>query len=603
VEASRPALGDFSRGNLDRGTPWEQKVFPVDQDDWAVGLFDPSRTPFENFKAIQGAETGQVRQRLISQNRNAFVTISQNLAESASPLQNPKDFDRLISLALLRQDPSGAFELSIPRSRRMYHGGMPDPWDSDGVSYVITLAPRPHAMGARVLQGRYVVPEVGSDFVDPSFFPKVTDNVNTIFSELLAADRLADGYSAAGAHLDMMESLAPHLARNADNVLYYTQFPEGSMGMLSAGTLVNGIDEAFEVAARRGRAYITDPHTGSKIRVPDEIANRYRGDLGPVAKDLSSDFDFISNTRSSFDDFHAAASGSRGTGDQVLEEIYRVQGFNAPPRIVSVDELEQLHRAGYTPIYRGITDVLPNTPGGQQIFPDGAPQKSLHWANQLLYGPTHYAAPGSVGAGTYFTPAFARGSNYTEGSGVIVAGAIHPGARIMGPGEYHNIQSRIASIGRTLNDQFARYDEIERMRQGSLASDVWVPEARSFDETYKIAMEALESAGLANDPIAPLAIATFRPMSEYGSGALVFSDPGRIAATLGFDGYLAPSTLYGYSKPEYVMLNRGAMILADVGIEVSGQGRNYTPRLLSQFSAPPPPPPPPAPLPPGGLIG
>jgi len=583
VETYRPILGDSSRGNLELGRPWEPKVFPIEPEDWARGLYRKSLPVFDNLKAIQGGESIAVNSALLKSNRAAYNLITGNLDDSGKAVfSNPKSFEDLVSQGLARVDEFGAAEISVPRSRSMYSGAFPEPWDGDGVSYVISLKGSPQVVGARALQGRYVVPEVGSDFLDSSFFPNVGDSFDGRISTALTPNRInritdVQQFKLA-AHIDIMESLSPHLARNPDNVLYYTQAPDHAMGWLSAGTMTNSIEEAFDVAARRGRAYITDPSTGRKIRVPDEIANAYRGDLGPVAPNRFEDVDFISNLKNNFSDPDNVFWGSRGTGDEALAAIYKAQGFDALPRVVSVDEMERLHRAGFTPIYRGITDVLPSA--GEGSLSSTRPESSLTWARQLLYGNEHYAAAGSVGSGTYFTPAFARASNYTEAQGVVVAGAIDPRARMMGPGEYHNSIQRMNYITRRLEEGFMRYDEALRWQSGSASSDFFPP-PRSLKENFEIAQTILAKEGLVDDPVAAAAVASFRRVGDSGQANLIFSDPGRFAALMGYDGYLAPSTVYGYAKPEYVMLNRKAIIFADTAVEVSENGRTYTQTRLT----------------------
>ena len=588
LDEYRPMLADASQSATGVRSAAQDKVFPIDPSDWTESYsgvrYDPSRPMFENLKNIQGSESGAIRGRILSQNRSAFNALYQQLDEAGGTLlQSPTALDDLI----LRTygDAAGQLDIMVPRTRRMYSGAAPQPWDSDGVSYVVSLKGTPEVIGARSLQGRYIVPERGPDFVDPSFFPKITDRVDTSFREALLPDRLGDSYSAAGAHLDMMNHLAPHITRNADNVLYYTQVPDNAMGFLSVGTMAGSADEAFEIAARRGHAYITDPSTGAKLRVPDEIANRYRGDLGPVAPNRF-DYENVAALRQEFDQFDDLFFGSRGTGDRTLERIYELQGFNAPPRIVSVNQLEALRNEGLTPIYRGITDLLP-TETNFIPAPGRSPEASLYYASQLLYGDTHFATVGSVGSGTYFTPAFARGSNYSEAHGVVVAGVIDPRSRIMGPGEYHNLANRAGHIRRQLEEGFTLYDESLRWQSGSPSSDFF-PDARSLEENFQIARKILADRGLENDPAAVIALASYRMPGASTSGHLGFSDPGRIAALLGYDGYLAPSTVYGYSKPEYVILNRRAMILADTGIEITENGTRYTPtRLTPELAATP----------------
>ena len=588
LDEYRPMLADASQPSAAVRSSAQEKVFPIDPSDWSGSYsgarYDPSRSMFENLKTIQGSEAGAVRSRIISQNRSAFNALYQQLDEAgASLLQTPTSLDDLI----LRTygGASGQLDIMVPRTRRMYSGAPAQPWDSDGVSYVVSLKGTPEVIGARSLQGRYIVPERGPDFVDPSFLPKITDQVDTSFREALLPDRIGESYSAAGAHLDMMSHFAPHITRNADNVLYYTQVPDNAMGFLSVGTMTSSADEAFEIAARRGHAYITDPSTGAKLRVPDEIANRYRGDLGPVAPNRF-DYDNVLRLRQEFDNFDDLFYGSRGTGDQTLARIYELQGFNAPPRIVSVDQLEALRNEGLTPIYRGITDLLP-TETNFVPAPGRSPEASLYYASQLLHGDTHFATVGSVGSGTYFTPAFARGSNYSEAHGVVVAGVIDPRARIMGPGEYHNLANRAGHIRRQLEEGFMLYDESLRWQSGSPSSDFF-PDARSLEENFQIARKILADQGLENDPAAIIALASYRMPNASTNGHLGFSDPGRIAALLGYDGYLAPSTVYGYSKPEYVILNRKAMILADTGIEITENGARYTPtRLTPELAATP----------------
>jgi hypothetical protein len=155
---------------------------------------------------------------------------------------------------------------------------------------------------------------------------------------------------------------------------------------------------------------------------------------------------------------------------------------------------------------------------GNQL-PPATNARAEEFAQKLLTRSDYYAGTGSHGGGMYFTPHIERASTYTEGYGTVVTAAIPPNARIMGPEEF-----------------------------ASLAEQVM--------KTWKADPRAGKTVG---DGI----LFGFR-------GTPMQMDMGRLIAMLGYDGYIPYNTVFGYHRPELVLLNRSIATFDRVAAKVWG---------------------------------
>ena len=187
------------------------------------------------------------------------------------------------------------------------------------------------------------------------------------------------------------------------------------------------------------------------------------------------------------------------------------------------------------------------------------------WVRNFATG-EHYPGVGSHGNGTYMTPNVERAMGYAEttnvpqpAEGVVIATLLRPDARIMGPNEHQEF-TRILRVMETrgLDGRDLTYagNPMAKQMQG-IVRYAGTNRRLSMDELARMAdpstsPEELLRLGVDVDDIV---------MHE------VFMDHGRLIAALGYDGFIPHSTVYGYHKPEYVILNRKALLVIDQPVQ------------------------------------
>jgi hypothetical protein len=357
--------------------------------------------------------------------------------------------------------------------------------------------------------GRMVlVPEVTGEFLD------YTDSISTLYTPGFAGTprgkRLAEG-----------------LFRHERNAIF------GSGNQASIVTVFDNLDEAFSAAAARGRPYVHTPE-GYWVRVPDtywpdrpvgkNILSKYgtktsrRGK--PRVPARAEQFSGVITERGSHGGF--VDQIPRGSNADLLMEVLRDQGFDGLPLLGSADDIARLRDEGYLILHRGITSVDSPAQAAARLGqapPPADNTRALDWVNKLFTRSDYYAGTGSHGAGMYFTPHMERAVGYSEGYGAVVTMALPPTARIMGPGEF-------ADLSRQMLKAWAE------------------------NPSYG----AARGAGLLDG-------FTATPMQM---------DMGRIIAMLGYDGYIPYNTVFGYYRPELVLLNRSIAVFDRVADHVWG---------------------------------
>ena len=203
----------------------------------------------------------------------------------------------------------------------------------------------------------------------------------------------------------------------------------------------------------------------------------------------------------------AAHAGSR---DDALSAIAAEQGFDARPRVVDRAEMDRLVRSGSPEMLRG---VQPNPEQGKSA-------EQIH--EELRSGDAQFGR-GVYGNGYYFAPpggsGFAGAENFGEGEGAMLRATLDPGAKVVGY--------------RKLREEHDAYF-------AALGHEPHVPGGLERDR---------DSGG-------------FRPSQPKSSRDLVFGDLGRFAAARGYDAVeMNDSKSGGYISPQWLVLNRGALIV------------------------------------------
>jgi hypothetical protein len=201
--------------------------------------------------------------------------------------------------------------------------------------------------------------------------------------------------------------------------------------------------------------------------------------------------------------------------------------------------------SSYTPSYRASTV---GDDFAKKIFGSATVDDALipeNFVRDFALG-EHFAGSGSHGNGTYTTPNLQRAMGYagiddeigmvSEAKGGVVLGALlKPDARIMGPTEYNSfvkaLQHWPAHLGfKDVGDKLKR--------------SPWGDEFSKLFDVLDLEPDVFE-------------------YSLRGS----FADIGRAIAAIGYDGYIPHGTVYGYQKPEYVLLNRQSFVVINHPIE------------------------------------
>jgi hypothetical protein len=358
-------------------------------------------------------------------------------------------------------------------------------------------------------KGLVFVPEITSDFIDYA---------GRSVSEFFSGQPMAGPYSSS--------RIAEGVLRHQGNAVL------GIGDSLNVVSVFNNMDEAFSAAAARGRPYVIS-WDGSTVKVPDSywpdrsvgqnILARYGTKLSSTGRES-----IPRRARDSYGNVIDRAQGGvvdqvpRGSPADLLARVLRDQSFDRLPTLTTSDDIARLQSEGYQVFYRGITGIDdPAQTAARLGSVTSVPQdntKALKFAKDLLSG-KYYAGTGSHGAGLYFTPHIERATSYTEGYGAIVTMAIPPNSRIMGPGEF-------AELGQQL--------------RGVLTGE--------------------RSGGRAIGPT----------LAKGFTGTPMQLDIGRVIAMLGYDGYIPYNTVFGYHRPELVLLNRSLATFERVPTQVWG---------------------------------
>jgi hypothetical protein len=206
-------------------------------------------------------------------------------------------------------------------------------------------------------------------------------------------------------------------------------------------------------------------------------------------------------------------------GDPMLAEIYRRQGFDGPPRVVSREEMDRLVADGeVVEVWRGVegtAEMVSDNSGSRTIRTSGA-----ELAERYRTGP-YYAGKGARGNGTYTTTDRALAENaYSEGGSSLLRIGLATDARVVDWKEFET--------------------EVERYQ----------PDADRFKHAWLF--------GSQDD-------ATFlgRIMADAGPETIqawVLLDEGRLAAARGID---AIRVRRAGGRDYYVILNRTATVVQE----------------------------------------
>lgn len=136
----------------------------------------------------------------------------------------------------------------------------------------------------------------------------------------------------------------------------------------------------------------------------------------------------------------------QGEGDSSLAEIWRQQGFDGPPRMVSRTEWDRLKAQGGRPIYRGVRGRVGGISAAEMVdrYTSGD-----HYPGVGVFGNGSYFTDSAKTAGRYSTSeaygplAFNVGAEAFEGSAVIEA-MLLPDARVV---DFHDLQRQGKALG------------------------------------------------------------------------------------------------------------------------------------------------------------
>jgi hypothetical protein len=148
-----------------------------------------------------------------------------------------------------------------------------------------------------------------------------------------------------------------------------------------------------------------------------------RGDFYQPARLSASDFD------GQWDDIYEKGGGPYGDldprGDQHLAEMWRRQGFDALPRVVSADEYDALLGDGWRQMHRGLAADTDEIVAG--------------YVEQFIAGADPFVGKGLFGSGTYAAEALDTAENFTRQTargeatqtGQVLNMALRPDARVV----------------------------------------------------------------------------------------------------------------------------------------------------------------------------
>jgi hypothetical protein len=241
--------------------------------------------------------------------------------------------------------------------------------------------------------------------------------------------------------------------------------------------------------------------------------------------------DFYNEAREKYG--REVASTSR---DVVLEEMWKAQGFDALPTLVSQEQMATLIEQGWQPAFRGMAT---DTPEMVQQYVDQYKTGDTPFGGSGLFGNGTYA--GSEATAEHFAQFDTKGNAVEHGQ--IMQMAINPEARLI---DYSDLLQEMSSareaqveIGQTIAERynFPEYGtdaEIQAWRD-SLPDDV-----RATYEFHE---------------------------NVYNDWELKYEDPAHFATSRGYDGYYIVNPQVGFTATDivndtyYNILNRGTVAI------------------------------------------
>lgn len=232
-------------------------------------------------------------------------------------------------------------------------------------------------------------------------------------------------------------------------------------------------------------------------------------------------------------DYEAVAAGDHGSfthgnrGDLWLGRILREQGFDGRPRLGSTTDLDQAIADGGIELFRGVT--------GDRITGETASTRAEQFRSGDLY-----PGVGRFGNGTYASPDRAVAAGYANGDDAgMLRMVLRRDARTISITDLLKLRAKSGATraGRDLNER----EEVELSKLDPTDVDAAIAVRRKYDELRK---------GL-------------------GPRGRVASDLGRLAALLGYDAVVVPTSYRGHGGSngvdEYVILNRTALTVQEAG--------------------------------------
>lgn len=252
--------------------------------------------------------------------------------------------------------------------------------------------------------------------------------------------------------------------------------------------------------------------------------------LAPTLNAPARTFDYFAQNWSTV--FNAVSDdpywdGIRGNGDKAMQEIWRLNGFDAKPTVINDEQFAKLADNGWQPMYRGIAA---NTADQVQEYVD-AFKTGDAFAGQGMFGNGTYASK-SVETADEFTKQNAKGEEIEFGQRMDLL--MHPDAKIINQVD--------------LRAEFLTYIQNLRDEQSAIKEEYpTLPNESQREWLDRIPKEVRDRYDTAND------------------GRQIIEDPMRYASAAGYDCVFIENPMVNFSSGAtvddtyYVILNRGAI--------------------------------------------
>jgi len=215
--------------------------------------------------------------------------------------------------------------------------------------------------------------------------------------------------------------------------------------------------------------------------------------------------------------------------------LWKEQGFDAKPTIVTDAQWADLEASGWQPMYRGINA---DTDDGLALYLRQFMEGDEPYAGSGLFGTGHYTTDIRTTAESYAKHAHGVGQEQGErATGQVLDILLHKDAKIIDADE----------LTRKMNELRATQYRIEREIYGTRP-----------DGSYARAWESLSE----NEQ------AILTQIEDYQ--AVIYEDPGRFATMLGYDAISVKNPMVNHMTQEklsdtfYVVLNRGALAVRSI---------------------------------------